>query len=70
MDKHTKRYMYDYFGYLGESPSASEIMKFIDKAEDEEAFSYLSSALEDVDDGIYKDAAYLKLLYKVGGIER
>jgi hypothetical protein len=51
MDKHDRRYLFDYFGHCTENLSFYDALNYINQTNDEDAFSYLSSAVKDEFDG-------------------
>ncbi|MGV3464751.1 MAG: hypothetical protein ACO1OT_05600 [Heyndrickxia sp.] len=70
MDKHTKRWLFEEHDFCGESVCASDVMRFINESDgDSEDLAYIRSAWKTLPDSIHKDAAYLKLLHKIGGIK-
>lgn len=48
MDKHTKRYMSERFGFYGEQMDFSDLMSCVRDAEREDDFIYLSHAIKDL----------------------
>jgi hypothetical protein len=47
MDKHTKRYLSEFFGHHSERLSFYDALSYINQADSEDDFAYLSSAIQD-----------------------
>lgn len=67
MDKHTRRYLWERFDYLGEEANAYEIGHLINQAESKDDYAYLSSAADYLEDDFAKKILKEQLFKKQMG---
>ena len=67
LDKHTKRYLREQFGFLGEEANAYEIGNLINEADSDDDFIYLNSAVNHVEDDFAKKVLKEQLFKKQMG---
>jgi hypothetical protein len=65
MDKHTKRYLYEYFNHVPEQIGMKDIMGYISEIETEEDAAYIQSAIDSEFEGVKKTYLTTELFNQV-----
>lgn len=64
MDKHTKRYMFEFFKLETEEIDFFDLASFVDNADSSDDFVYLSFAADDIEDETQRKIIKERLLKK------
>lgn len=64
MDKHTKRYLFDFFDLETDEPDFYDLASCVNRAESGDDFIYLSHALKDIEDETEQKVLKDRLLKK------